>query len=209
MEDNLNKIVDILKKEYGEKTKCALNYKSPFELLVATILSAQCTDERVNKVTPILFEKYKTVEDFANADITDLENIIRSTGFFRNKAKNIKNCSKILVEKYNGKVPKDINELVKLPGVARKTANVVLGNFYRIPSGIVVDTHVKRVAKRLGLTKETNPMKVEKDLMEKIPKELWIDFSNWIIYHGRKYCKARKPECDKCPLEEICPKIMR
>ncbi len=208
MDERIEKIIELLKREYGENTKCALKYNSPFQLLVATILSAQCTDERVNKVTPILFEKFKTPRDFMNADLKELEELIRSTGFFRNKAKNIKNCSKMIVEKYGGEVPQTLEELVKLPGVARKTANVVLGNYFRIPSGIVVDTHVKRVAKRLGLTEEKIPEKIERDLMKKIPRNLWIDFSNWIIYHGRKYCKARNPECNICPLREVCPKIM-
>ena len=196
------KIQRILKKTYPE-VKTQLRHANPFQLLVATILSAQCTDKQVNSVTTDLFYHLKTPRDFASVSNEALEELIRPTGYFRNKAKNIKNCSKSLLEKYNGKVPQSLDELVKLPGVGRKTANVVLGSAFNIP-GITVDTHVGRISKRLGLTKNNNPVKIEYDLMEIIPREEWSVFSLQLIYFGRTICKARKPVCPTCPLYDLC-----
>jgi endonuclease-3 len=196
------KIQHILKKTYPE-VKTQLRYANPFQLLVATILSAQCTDKQVNQVTKALFLRLKTPQDFASATNKTIEALIRPTGYFRNKAKNIKNCSKSLLEKYNGRVPQSLDELVELPGVGRKTANVVLGSAFNIP-GIVVDTHVARISKRLGFTESDNPVKIEYDLMEIIPKKDWNDFSLQLIYFGRAICKARKPACPACPLYDLC-----
>jgi endonuclease-3 len=196
------KIRKILKATYPD-VKTQLHYSNPFKLLVATILSAQCTDKQVNSVTPNLFNELKTPDDFANAPIKAIEELIRSTGFFHNKAKNIKNCSKALIENYNGKLPKTLDEMIKLPGVGRKTANVVLGAAFGIP-GIVVDTHVARISRRLGLTENKDPVKIEFDLMEIIPKEEWSDFSLHLVYFGRAICKARKPNCPSCPLNNLC-----
>ncbi len=200
------RIVRALKKAYPDAT-CALRHETPLQLLVATILSAQCTDERVNQVTEKLFQKYSTAEDLARIPLTRLEKLIQSTGFFRNKAKNIKACCQTLVERYDGQVPRKLAELVELPGVGRKTANVVLGTAYGIASGIVVDTHVARICRRLGLTDQTDAVKIERDLMELIPKSEWIDFSHRLIHHGRQVCKARRPLCDQCVLEPECPRI--
>lgn len=202
---------EVVKRLRGEfpRAKTALAHEDPFQMLVATILSAQCTDARVNMVTPALFRKYPGPESFARADIPAIEAMIRSTGFFHAKAKNIKGCCTALVRGHGGKVPRDINELVRLPGVGRKTANVVLGSAYGIASGVVVDTHVKRLAFRLGLTREKDPEKVEKDLMEIVPQGEWIMFSHLLIWHGRKTCKARKPECPSCVLRDICPSAGR
>ncbi len=186
---------------------CALTYENPLQLLIATILSAQCTDERVNRVTPLLFQKYKRAKDYMQASIKELENDIRSTGFYRNKAKNIQNACRMIVGKFNDVVPDTMEELLTLPGVARKTANVVLGNAYRIAEGIAVDTHVKRLSYRLGLSKEQTPEKIEVDLMGIVPRKDWIQFSHLIILHGRMTCHARKPLCDKCVLNNLCPKI--
>ena len=196
------KIQHILKTTYPD-VKTQLRNANPFELLVATILSAQCTDKQVNHVTKDLFNRLKTPQDFASASNETIEALIRSTGYFRNKAKNIKNCSKSILEKYDGQVPQSLDELVKLPGVGRKTANVVLGSAFNIP-GIVVDTHVARISKRLGLTKNNNPVKIEYDLMEIIPREEWNVFSLQLIYFGRAICKARKPLCPTCPLYDLC-----
>jgi endonuclease-3 len=198
----MNRILKILKSTYPH-VKTALHHRTPLEMLIATILSAQCTDVRVNEVTKTLFKKLRTARDYAEVPLADLEEMIRPTGFFRNKAKSIKGCCTILVDKYDGKVPKTMEELVKLPGVARKTANVVLGSAFGIP-GIVVDTHVKRVSQRLGLTKEKDPVKIEFDLMALIPKKDWIDFSHQMIWHGRRMCPARKPKCPECPLAKLC-----
>lgn len=192
----------ILKKTYPS-VKTQLNYNNPFELLVATILSAQSTDKQINKVTPKLFEKLPTPIDFAISPISVIEDLIHSAGFFRNKAKNIKNCSIILVEKYKGRIPETLDELVKLPGVGRKTANVVLGAAFGV-SGIVVDTHVARIAKRLELTKNDNPVKIEFDLMKIIPQKEWSNFSLRLLYFGRAICKARKPLCNECPICRLC-----
>lgn len=196
------KIRKTLKRTYPD-VKTQLYYKNPFELLVATILSAQCTDKQVNTATKVLFKKLKTPNDFAGAALVTLEKLIRPTGYFRNKARNIKNCASMLVEKYNCEVPSRLDELVKLPGVGRKTANVVLGAAFGI-QGIVVDTHVARISKRLELTENNNPVKIEFDLMEIIPKKEWSDFSLRLIFFGRAICKARKPACPTCPLYDLC-----
>jgi endonuclease-3 len=177
------------------------------ELLVATILSAQCTDVRVNLVTKTLFPKYPTAADYARAKLSDLERDIQSTGFFRNKAKNIQNCCRILCETYNGEVPAGMEKLVELPGIGRKTANVVLGTGFGIAVGVVVDTHVGRISRRLGLTQEKDPEKVEHDLMAQFAKKDWIALSHQMIHHGRRYCMARGPKCDACPLNSFCPRI--
>ncbi len=198
------KIFSLLKKHYGNP-KCALNYKNPFELLVATILSAQCTDERVNIVTEKLFKKYKTVKDYASADIREFEKDIYSTGFYRNKAKNVIATARIINDRYKGRVPKEFDKLLELPGVARKTANCVMGNAFNIPSGVVVDTHVSRITQRLGLTKNTDPNKIEQDLIKIIPQSEWINFSHMLIWHGRKICDSRKPKCEICFLNKMCP----
>lgn len=200
------KAVRRLKADYPE-AECALVHRSPFELLIATILSAQCTDQRVNLVTKDLFQQFPTPADFAAAPIRSLEKAIKSTGFFRNKAKSIKGCCQQLVERHAGEVPRDLEELVELPGVGRKTANVVLGTAYGIPTGVVVDTHVGRISRRLGLTAEKDAVKVERDLAELLPKKEWIDFSHRMIHHGRQVCQSRKPKCDACSMEKFCPQI--
>ena len=197
------KINRILKATYPE-VKTQLHCRNPFELLVATILSAQCTDNQVNAVTTTLFQKLSSPADFAAAPQDEIEAFIRPTGYFRNKAKNIKKCSQMLVEKFNGKVPGSLDELVTLPGVGRKTANVVLGAVFGIP-GIVVDTHVGRISKRLGLTENSDPVKIEFDLMKIIPQNDWSDFSLRLIFFGRETCKARKPLCPGCPVRDLCP----
>ena len=199
----INKFRKILRTTYPD-VKTQLHYRTPFELLVATILSAQCTDKQVNAVTKTLFSKLSTPHDFAEAPIKTIENLIRPTGYFHNKAKNIQKCSKQLVEKYNGIVPQTLEELVKLAGVGRKTANVLLGAAFETP-GIVVDTHVARISQRLGLTDNKDPVKIEFDLMEIIPKKDWSDFSLHLIYFGRETCNARKPKCPACPMNTLCP----
>jgi endonuclease-3 len=199
-------IIKRLKKEYPD-AHCALNYKNPFELLVATILSAQCTDVRVNIVTETLFRKYRSPQEFAETPLEELTQDIKSINFFNNKAKNIQATAEKIVGEFGGKVPETMDELLTLNGVARKTANVVLGNAFGIASGVVVDTHVKRLSNRLALTEETTPEKIEKDLEKLVPKKDWVMFPHWLIYHGRQICKARKPLCEKCVLEDICPKI--
>lgn len=196
------KIREILKKTYPD-VKTQLDYRNPFELLVATILSAQCTDRQVNAVTAVLFKQLKTPHDFAAAPMEMIEELIHPTGYFRNKAKSIKNCAEIIAEEYNGEIPAKLEKMVKLPGVGRKTANVVLGAAFGIP-GIVVDTHVARISKRLGLTDKDDPVKIEFDLMEVIPQKEWNDFSLRLIYFGRAVCKARKQACAACPLYDLC-----
>jgi endonuclease-3 len=198
------KVIELLEKEHPD-AKIALHYTNPLELLVATVLSAQCTDERVNMVTKALFQKYPKVEDYANADLKALEQDIRSTGFYRNKAKNIKKCCQLLVEKYNSQVPRTMEELLELPGVARKTANIVLSNAYGIIEGVAVDTHVRRLAPRLGLTENDDPAKIELDLMNLVPRDKWMRITDLLIFHGRRICVAKKPKCDVCVLNKICP----
>jgi endonuclease-3 len=198
-----DKIRKILQHVYPE-VKTALFYKTPFQLLVATILSAQCTDKQVNQVTPILFKRLKTPADFATAHLKTIEKLIRPTGFFHNKAKSIKNCAKSILNHHNGQVPQTLDELIKLPGVGRKTANVVLGAAFGIP-GVVVDTHVGRISNRLGLTENKNPVKIEYDLMDIIPRREWNDFCLRLIFFGRATCSARKPKCPQCPLKKLCP----
>ncbi|MBW2623106.1 MAG: endonuclease III [Deltaproteobacteria bacterium] len=200
---DVTKILAALDRAYPT-AGCTLDFKNPLELLVATILSAQCTDERVNIVTKDLFRKYRTAQDYARIEKTELEEDIRSTGFFRNKAKSIQALGRVLMEERQGQVPDTLDELVKLPGVGRKTANVVLGTAFNIP-GLVVDTHVTRIANRLGMTKEKNAVKIEFDLMKQIPEEKWVVFSHRMIAHGRSACKARKPDCPNCPLLKLCP----
>jgi len=183
---------------------CALRHKNAFQLLISTILSAQCTDERVNQVTPALFKQYPMPHDFAVADPNDMEAAIRSTGFFRNKTKSVLGASRKIVDEFGGKVPRTMEEMLSLPGVARKTANVVLGTAFGIPSGVVVDTHVQRLSHRLDLSRQNDPKKIERDLMSVIPRERWILFSHQLIWHGRKVCQARRPKCIECNLEKIC-----
>ncbi len=195
-------IIKILSKEIPDSS-IALKFSNPLELLIATILSAQCTDVRVNEVTKALFKEYRSAEDYANANHAKLEEEIRPTGFYRNKAKSIQKCCQELVKRFGGGVPGTLDELVTLPGVGRKTANVILGNVFGIP-GIVVDTHVHRVSKRIGLTKNDDPVKIEFDLMEIVPKEKWTHLSNLLIWHGRKVCIARKPLCNICPIVKLC-----
>jgi len=197
-------VIKLLGKEHSN-AKIALRYKNALELLVATILSAQATDDQINALTPRLFQKYASAEDYANADLAELEQDIRSSGFYRNKAKNLKNTGKLLVEKYNSQVPKTMEELVELPGVARKTANIVLFNAYGIIAGIAVDTHVRRLAQRLGLSENTNQDKIEKDLMNIVPKDKWMRITDLLIFHGRRVCNARKPRCVACLLNKLCP----
>lgn len=197
-------ILERLKKERPDAT-CELQHRNPYELLMSVILSAQCTDDRVNQVTPKLFQKYPTPEAMAKAPLSDLEKVIRSTGFYRNKAKSIKGASERIVKEYKGKVPQTMEELLTLPGVARKTANVVLGVAYGVASGIVVDTHVTRVSRRLGFTKHTNPQKIEKDLLGIMSKQDWIFGSHLLVLHGRYVCKARKPDCPNCVIHDLCP----
>lgn len=202
--ERLRKIVRTLARAYGD-AHCALVHSNALQLLVATILSAQCTDNRVNSVTAELFRKYRTAKDFADADPKELEAAIRSTGFFRNKAKSIRGAAARIVEKHGGEVPSTMEELLELPGVARKTANVVLGTWFGKASGVVVDTHVHRIARRLQLTCEDDPKKIEQDLMKLLPIEEWINFSHRLIWHGRRICMARKPKCGECPIAEECP----
>jgi len=202
----INEIIKKLKKEYP-KARIALKFTNPLEILVATILSAQCTDKRVNMVTETLFKKYRTIHDYANANIKEFEEEIKSTNFYKNKAKNIIEAAKIILKKFNGQVPKTMNELLTLPGVARKTANIVLSNAYGIVEGIAVDTHVRRLSQRLGLSKNTDPEKIENDLMKIIPKNDWFIISYLLIEHGRKICSAKKAECNICILSNLCPKI--
>ena len=192
-----------LEEKFG-KPKCALNYDTPFELLVAVILSAQCTDKRVNIVTEAMFKEYNTPEQFATMDIEKIEELIKSTGFYRNKAKNIQKASQQLLEKYNGELPQEMDKLLELGGVGRKTANVVRGEVWGLADGITVDTHVKRITNLLGLTEEQDPVKIERDLMKIVPKKSWIDFSHYIILQGRDKCIARRPKCDECEIKEAC-----
>lgn len=203
--ERIGPILAALKELYPD-AECALNFETPLQLLVATILSAQCTDARVNLVTPALFARYKTAKEFAASNPSDLEELIKSTGFFRNKAKNIRACCQAIVDNHEGEVPGTLEELFALPGIGRKTANVILGNAFETP-GITVDTHVGRLSRRLGLTKHTDPVKVEFALIELVPREEWTAFSHELILHGRNVCFARKPLCEKCALSPMCPKV--
>jgi endonuclease-3 len=203
-EKRIKKIIQVLHQKYPE-SRTALTHRNPLQILVATILSAQCTDERVNQITPKLVQKYKSAEDFARADRGELEEEIRSTGFFRNKAKNIIGASLKIVEDFSGKVPDNMVDLLTLPGVARKTANIVLSSGYQKSEGIAVDTHVKRLSGRLGLSSRKDPDKIEQDLLIIVPKEDWIDFNYMLVNHGRQVCQARKPRCLECPLNHLCP----
>lgn len=204
-EDLVKKYIRLFRRYYPNP-ECALHHKNPEELLVATILSAQCTDARVNVVTKTLFKKYTSMKSFAEASLAELENDIRSTGFYKNKAKNIKACARALVDRHDGRVPRDLEALIDLAGVGRKTANVVMGNAFGVASGVVVDTHVSRLSRRMGLTTQKTPEKIEQDLVRIVPKDSWIQFSHWLILHGRQVCKARKPQCATCFLDEHCPK---
>ena len=199
-------IIAALKKTYPE-AHCELNYSNPLELLIATILSAQCTDKRVNLVTAQLFKKYRSAADYAKADTARLEEEIKTTGFFRNKARSIKQCCEALVAQHRGQVPKTMDELTQLGGVGRKTANVVLGNAFNVNSGVVVDTHVARLSQRLGLTKEKDAVKIEQALIKLVPQEQWTLFSHWLIWHGRRRCYARTPDCARCEVLHLCPRI--
>lgn len=201
--ERIEHILDILQEQYGG-AKCYLHYETPLQLLIATMLSAQCTDDRVNMVTKDLFQKYLSVRDFAEADVIELEKDIHSTGFYRNKAKNIIACCQRLLLEYNGEVPSDIEDLTSLAGVGRKTANVVRGHIFNLP-GVIVDTHVKRISNLLGLTKNQDPVKIEFDLMKLLPEEKWVAFNTQAIAHGRKICVARRPKCEECLLRPYCP----
>ena len=197
------KIVEILKEYYPEAT-CSLDFKTPFEMTVAVMLSAQCTDERVNKTTPLLFEKYGTPESICKMDIGELEKIIHPCGFYKNKAKNIKAMAKDVLEKYNGKIPENMEELIKLPGVGRKSANVIMLEAFNNPQGIAIDTHAKRIANRVGLSKETLPEKIEQDILKLIPKKYYKDVNHILVWHGRNICGARNPKCLECPINKYC-----
>ena len=200
------RIIAVLDRTYPG-AHCELNFRNPLELLVATILSAQCTDKRVNMVTAELFKKYRNAKDFADASLTELEEAVKSTGFYRNKAKNIQACCQMLVERFNGEVPRTMDELTPLAGVGRKTANVVLGNAFGINVGVVVDTHVTRLGNRLGLVKGTDAVKIEQELIKLVPQLQWTLFSHWLIWHGRRRCDARKPACAECEIRELCPQL--
>lgn len=200
----IHELIDRLRMAYPD-AHCQLDYQTPVQLLVATILSAQCTDERVNMTTPALFARYPTVEALAAADQKEMEALVRPTGFYRQKARYIREAAQLLLAHHGGEVPPEMDSLLKLPGVARKTANVVRGEVYGLADGITVDTHVKRLSGRLGLTRETDPVKVERDLMALVPRASWIEISHLLIWHGRRICTARKPACAHCPLRDICP----
>ncbi len=206
--DRIKPIIARLRRRFPE-AKCALDHQDPLELLVATILSAQCTDARVNLVTRDLFTRYHSAQDYANADPEVFEQEIKSTGFFRNKTKSILGMARALVERHGGRVPGTMDELTKLPGVGRKTANVVLGTAFGINEGVVVDTHVSRIANRLKLTTQKDPVKIEQDLMQLVPRKDWTDFSHLLIHHGRQICEARRPKCEVCPVNDLCPSAGR
>jgi endonuclease-3 len=203
--ERVHLIISKLKRTYPS-AHCELNHSNPLQLLIATILSAQCTDARVNQVTPALFARCRTAQDFAEIPLAELEGLVRTTGFFRSKAKSIRGCAAGLVHDHRGEVPQTMEHLHKLPGVGRKTANVVLGNAFNLAEGIVVDTHVGRLSRRMGLTRQTDPVKVEKALVKIVPKEDWTLFSHLLIWHGRRRCSARKPDCAQCELSALCPK---
>ena len=201
--NELIKLIETLKITYPD-AKCSLNFKNEFELLIAVMLSAQCTDERVNKTTPAIFKKYKTPNDFANINLKELENLVHPCGFYKNKAKNIKETAKILVEKYNSQVPNTIEKLMSLPGVGRKTANVVMLEAFHLPQGIAVDTHCKRLANRIGLSQNSDPLKIEQDLLKIFPSKYYEDINHIFIYHGRNICKSRNADCSKCSINKFC-----
>lgn len=194
-------------RKYYPGAECALHHANPFQLLVATVLSAQCTDKRVNEVTPALFARFPTPAALAAGDRDEVERLIQSTGFFRSKAQSLQGLSHVIADEFGGQVPAAMEDLVRLPGVGRKTANVVLGTAFGLPAGVVVDTHVQRVSRRLGLTQQTAPVKIEADLMKLLPRKEWIDYSHRVILHGRQVCKARRPLCESCPLAKLCPRI--
>ncbi|MFN2541300.1 MAG: endonuclease III [Chthoniobacterales bacterium] len=202
--DRVHQLIEAFPRVYPG-AHCELTFRNPLELLIATILSAQCTDKRVNMVTPALFKKYRTAKDYAKTPPTELENAIKSTGFYRNKTKSIRAATSTIAQKFGGKVPDSMEELRELPGVGRKTANVVLGNAFGKNEGIVVDTHVIRLSQRLGLTKHTSPEKIETDLMKLVPRKHWTNWSHWLIWHGRRRCYARKPDCANCEIFRLCP----
>jgi len=204
----IGRIIQILRREYPH-SRTALEYRTPLQILVATILAAQCTDERVNKITPALFRKYPTAQAFAAADREELEAEIRPTGFFRNKTKSIIGAARKIVEDFGGEVPANMADLITLPGVARKTANIVLSSCYGIAEGIAVDTHVKRLSGRLGLSRQQDPEKIEMDLLKLVPRKHWLDFNYMLVNHGRKICQARKPRCPECPLRKLCPSAVK
>jgi endonuclease III len=206
--ERIGKIIRVLRREYPQ-SRTALEFQSPLQILVATILAAQCTDERVNTVTPALFKKYPDAAAFAAADRAELEAQIRPTGFFRNKAKNIIGAAQRIVEEFGGQVPSNMADLITLPGVARKTANIVLSSGYGIAEGIAVDTHVRRLSGRLGLSRQADPEKIEKDLLRLVPRKDWLDFNYMLVNHGRKTCQARKPRCPECALRSLCPSAKR
>ncbi|QDU39269.1 Ultraviolet N-glycosylase/AP lyase [Maioricimonas rarisocia] len=206
LKQRVRKIVRRLKKTYPD-AECALIHESPFQLLVATILSAQCTDERVNSVTPTLFERFPTPQDLADATQEEVEEIVRPLGFFRSKATNIRGMAQGLVDRHHGELPRTLEELVALPGVGRKTANVLLGTAFGIASGVVVDTHVRRISNLLGLTASKNPDIIERELMQILPKKEWVNYSHRLIHHGRQICIARRPRCTECPLLDVCPRV--
>jgi endonuclease-3 len=202
------KIVELLKKAYPD-AKCSLDFETPFQMMIAVMLSAQCTDERVNKTTPELFSKFGTAEKMAKADLKEIEEIIHPCGFYRNKAKNAIAASKMIVEKYNGKVPCDMEELVKIPGVGRKSANVIMLEAFNKPCGIAVDTHAKRISNKMGFSKETEPSKIEQDLIKVFPYEYFYDVNHLWVWHGRNYCDSRKPNCSECPVKEYCDEYLK
>lgn len=205
--NNIEKIIQILNKEYPNAT-CSLDFTNPLELLISVILSAQSTDAQINKLTPKLFERFKTAKDYAECDINELEQYVKSSGFYKNKAKNIQNTCKIIFEKYNGYVPDTMEELTSLPGVGRKTANVVLLNAFNKCEGIAIDTHAKRISKRIGFTENDDPIKIEKDVLNLIPKKYWHLMNHLFVYHGRAICTAKKPNCDECCIKKYCKKII-
>lgn len=204
-ENNIPIMIDLLKKEYPD-AKCSLDFETPFQLLVAVMLSAQCTDERVNKTTPSIFAVCSTPEDFAKVDLEVLENLIHPCGFYKTKAKNLKACGQKIVHDFNGKVPQTMEELTSLPGVGRKSANVIMLNAFNNPIGIAVDTHAKRISNRLGLSSESDPLKIEQDLLKQFPKQYLPDINHLFVFHGRKICSSRKANCTLCPLNDYCPK---
>ena len=205
---NTNKAIQIMEKlkNYYPDATCSLDFETPFQMLVAVVLSAQCTDERVNKTTPSIFSKYPTVYDFDNMDLSTLEELIHPCGFYKNKAKNLKAAARTIIEKYNGEVPKTMEELLQIPGVGRKSANVIMLEAFHNPQGIAVDTHAKRISNRIGFSNESDPLKIEQDLLKVIPKEYYYDVNHLLVWHGRKVCTARNPSCDICPIKDLCDK---